>query len=435
MVSPEIIKEIILRQQKVFLDTEGRIPREILSEENFQKSILLRDAVIITGVRRSGKSYLMRLIWEKIAKERKMPENNFLYFNFEDERLLGFGAFDFETLLENYFEIIEPDKRKKVYLFFDEIQNIAGWEKFINRLREDRKYKVFVTGSNATLLSREISTALTGRNYPVMLFPLSFREFCSFKLGEKIAGKNIYDAELKVKIKRLLKKYLDNGGFPEVAIRNFRPLLQEYLKNIVYRDIVLRYKIKNEASLREISAFIMSNVGVNLSLEKISRMTKVKNLMTVKNYLSYLENSLLFYSAAKFSYSVKDQIYNPDKIYVVDTGMYNEVAFVPSANSGRVLENAVFLELKRRGLHVYYFKEKNECDFIIQEKNRPITAIQVTKDLGIQNEDREIEGLLVAMERLQLEEGLIITEEREEERRVRSKRVKVVPLWKWLIEK
>jgi len=434
MINPEIIKELILRQRKIFLDTSDAISREIIVEKKFQKSVSLREAVIITGVRRSGKSYLMRLIWKKIVAERKMPEKNFLYFNFEDEKLLKFSASDFETLLESYFEVIEPEKSKKIYLFFDEIQNIPGWEKFINRLREDRGYKIFITGSNAALLSKEIGTALTGRNFPVSLFPLSFREFCGFKLKREFMKEDFYGAEEKARLKKIFKSYLKNGGFPEVVIQNFRPLLQEYLKNIIYRDIILRHKIKNEASLREISAFVISNVGVNLSLEKISRMTKVKNLMTVKNYLSHLEDTFLFYAVPKFSYSVKDQIYNPDKIFVVDTGMYNEVAFISSANSGRVLENAVFLELKRRGRDVYYFKEKNECDFIIREKNRPDMAIQVTKRLDAQNDNREINGILEAMKKLRLKKGIIITEDQEEERIIKGKKIKIVPVYKWLLE-
>jgi len=434
MINPEIIKELILRQRKIFLDTSEAISREILVEKKFQKSISLREAVIITGVRRSGKSYLMRLIWKKIAAERKMPENNFLYFNFEDEKLLKFSASDFETLLEGYFEVIEPEKSKKIYLFFDEIQNIPGWEKFINRLREDRGYKIFITGSNAALLSKEIGTALTGRNFPVSLFPLSFREFCGFKLKRELTEKDFYGAEEKARLKKIFKSYLKNGGFPEVVIQNFRPLLQEYLKNIIYRDIILRHKIKNEASLREISAFVISNIGVNLSLEKISRMTKVKNLMTVKNYLSHLEDTFLFYAVPKFSYSVKDQIYNPDKIFVVDTGMYNEVAFISSANSGRVLENAVFLELKGRGRDVFYFRENNECDFVIREKNRPDMAIQVTKRLDAQNENREIDGIVEAMKKLKLKKGIIITEDQEDERTIKGKKIKIIPVYKWLLE-
>lgn len=434
MITPETLKEVILRQRKIFLDTKKAISREILFGKKFQKIISLREIVIITGIRRSGKSYLMRLIWKKIAKESKMPETNFLYFNFEDENLLRFDVSDFEVLLECYFEILEPNRNKKIYLFFDEIQNIGGWEKFANRLREDRRYKVFITSSNATLLSSEIGTSLTGRNCPISLFPLSFREFCGFKLKRMLDNRDLYETETKIKFKKIFRDYLENGGFPEIVIRNFRPLLQEYLKNIIYRDIVLRYKIKNETNLREISAFIISNIGVSLSLEKISRMTKVKNLMSVKNYLSHLKNSFLFYSVAKFSYSLKDQIYNPDKIYVIDSGMYNEIAFLSSPNFGRILENIVFLELKRRGKDVYYYREKNECDFVIRENNSINTVIQVTKNLNLQNENREIMGLVEAMNKFELKEGLILTEDQEEERKIKGKSIKLVPLWKWLIE-
>lgn len=434
MIKPEIIKEIIMRQRKIFLDIEDAIPRDILSEKNFQKAIVSREVVIITGVRRSGKSYLMRLIWNKINQKQNVPEDNFLYFNFEDEKLLGFEASDFEILLESYFELHESKKDKKIYLFFDEIQNVSGWEKFINRLREDRHYKIFITGSNAALLSREIGTAMTGRNYPIQLLPLSLREFCEFKFKREISEKDFYDVEHKAKLKKTFKDYLKNGGFPEVVIRNFRPLLQEYLKNIIYRDIVLRHKIKYEANLREVSAFVISNIGVDLSLEKISRMTKVKNLMSVKNYMSYLTDSFLFYPISKFSYSIKDQIYNPDKMYVVDTGMYNEVAFISSANSGRLLENVIFLELRRRNQNVYYFKKKNECDFIVRQANRPSAAIQVTRILDFRNEDREINGLLEAMETFGLKEGLIITEDQQEERKIKEKKVKIMPAWKWLLQ-
>ena len=169
-------------------------------------------------------------------------------------------------------------------------------------------------------------------------------------------------------------------------------------------------------------------------MEKISRMTKVKNLMSVKNYLSHLKNSFLFYSVAKFSYSLKDQIYNPDKIYVIDSGMYNEIAFLSSPNFGRILENIVFLELKRRGKDVYYYREKNECDFVIRENNSINTVIQVTKNLNLQNENREIMGLVEAMNKFELKEGLILTEDQEEERKIKGKSIKLVPLWKWLIE-
>ncbi len=158
-------------------------------------------------------------------------------------------------------------------------------------------------------------------------------------------------------------------------MQDFRPILQEYLKNIIYRDIVSRYKIKNEASLREIVSFSISNIGTILSLEKISKMTKIKNLSTIKNYLSYLEDSFLFYLLPKFSYSIKTQIYNPKKIYTIDTGMYNEIAFSNSANDGALLENIALIELKRRNQNIFYHLENKECDFLIREQNKITKAI------------------------------------------------------------
>ena len=434
MIKAETIKTVIISQRKAFLNVNGAIRRQALEDAKLKEAISLREVVIITGVRRAGKSYLMRLIWQKLAQEQKLSEDNFLYFNFEDERLLRFRSVDFELLLESYFDLFTPQKNKKIYLFFDEIQNIAGWEKFLNRLREDARYKIFVTGSNATLLSKEIGTALTGRNYPITLFPLSFREFFEFKLQRKATEKDFYDLEKKVALKKLFRHYLENGGFPEVVIQNFRPLLQEYLKNIIYRDIVLRYKIKNETNLREIVDFIVSNIGTILSLEKISRMIKMKNLMTVKNYLGHLENSFLFFLVPKFSHSLKKQIYNPDKIYVVDCGIYNEIAFRSSANVGRLLENAVYLELKRRNREIYYFKEKNECDFILKEKNKPREAIQVTLALEPQNREREINGLLEAMKRYELKNGIILTLEESAEIETEGKKIPVKPIWRWMLE-
>ena len=433
MINANLLKEIITEQRGLFSNTVGSIDRDILHTENFSKICRLKEAVIVTGIRRSGKSYLLRLVWEKIKKEEKAVENNLLYFNFEDEKLLRFRADDFDLMMESYFELFDVRRDKKVYLFFDEIQNIPGWEKFINRLLEKDEYKIFITGSNATLLSKEISSSLTGRNYSIIVYPLSFREFARYKLGRELKSAEMHEQKSRIAVKKVFKEYVDNGGFPEIAINNFRPLLQEYLKNIIYRDIVLRYKIKNEANLREISAFIISNIGTILSLEKIRKMTKVRNLMTIKNYLSHLEDSFLFFLVPKHSYSIKKQIYNPDKIYVIDTGMYNEVAFLNSPNDGRLLENLVFLELRRLNRGVYYFEDKKECDFVIQEKNKIKQAIQVSKLLSVENKEREIAGLVEAMEKYSLEEGLILTEDGEDDIKVGDKKILVRPIYKWLL--
>ncbi|MDD3487528.1 MAG: ATP-binding protein [Candidatus Moranbacteria bacterium] len=433
-MNKEIIKSLILSQREIFLNTKGSIERSILSNPDFWKINALKEAVIITGVRRSGKSYLLRLVWQKIVAEKSRSEKNFLYFNFEDEKLLDFSPLDFDLLLEAFFELFETKKSGKIYLFFDEIQNISGWEKFINRLIEEGRYKIYITGSNARLLSREIGTALTGRNYPVTLFPLSFFEFASHKLKRKITKNDFYGRERRIKLKKAFSEYLENGGFPEVVLSGFRPLLQEYLKNIIYRDIFLRYRIKSEINLREIVSFVSSNIGVPLSFGNIARMAEMKNVMTVKNYLSYLLDSFLFFPLSRYSHSIKQQIYNPDKMYLVDSGLYFEVANLNSSNFGRALENAVFLELKRRKKEAFYFSGKKECDFLVVQKRKVIEAVQVTRSLGKSNEERELAGLFEAMEKYGLKKGLIITEDQEGERKIGGKAVKIIPAWKWILE-
>jgi predicted AAA+ superfamily ATPase len=433
MVDKNLLKELILSQRKIFLKVVDPIKRDVIESILFDKINILKEAIIITGVRRSGKSFLMRLIWKKVKEKKTIGNENFLYFNFEDEKLLNFSADDFSRLLECFYEIIEIDKNGKVYLFLDEIQNISGWEKFINRLLEDGQYKIYITGSNASLLSKEIGTALTGRNYPINLFPLSFKELVIYKLGE-ITTKDFFDEEKKLKIKKTFAQYLENGGFPEVVISEFRPILQEYLKNIVYRDIMLRRRIKSEINLREIVSFISSNIGVPLSYENIAKTTEIKSRMTVKNYISYLLDTYLFFSIPKHSFSIKKQIYNPDKMYLIDSGMYQEVAVISSPNTGRILENVVFLELKNRNKEIFYFSDKKECDFVVVSKRKIESLIQVTDHLDKNNRDREIAGLLEAMEKYKFSNGLILTSDDEEEIKMEDKIISVKPIWKWLLE-
>ncbi|MBI5022829.1 MAG: ATP-binding protein [Candidatus Magasanikbacteria bacterium] len=427
------IKQIILEQRDIFLQTERIIKRDILLDPRFMDICRLREAVIITGVRRCGKSYLMKLIWKKLKKELNNGEDNFLYVNFESEKMLNFTAQDFDALLEAYRELFNSDGKQKIFLFFDEIQNILGWEKFISRLLEEDKYKIFITGSNASLLSKEIGTALTGRNFPMCLFPLSFKEFYHYRANREIKNVAWLKKEDKAGIKKIFRDFLNIGGFPEVVKNNFRPLLEEYLRNIIYRDIVLRHRIKYEASLREIVLFLASNIGAPLSLSKISQMTKVKNVMTVKNYLSHLEDSFLFYFVHQHSFSVKQQIYNPDKSYLCDIGLYQEINLSPGGNDGRILENLVFNELTRRDFSVFYFTAKKECDFILQKKNKVVGAIQVGQRLDDTNKDRELAGLLSAMEKYGLKEGLILNEDEEDELIVKGAKINIVPIYKWLL--
>lgn len=432
-ITGEILKRVITEQRENFLNTDGYIEREILTHPDFNHWCSLKEIIVITGVRRSGKSFLFRLIWKKIKEKQSVAPDNFLYVNFDDEKMVNFTIADFDLLLESYHELSDVDHNQKIFLFFDEIQNIAGWEKFLNRLQESGKFKIFVTGSNATLLSKEISSALTGRNFSFTLFPLSFREFVNYQDKTLLDKKEWRLTENRAHVKKLFDAYLVNGGFPEVVLNGYRPLLQEYLKNIIYRDIVLRRRIRHEFNLREIVSFVISNIGVVLSLDNIAKMTRTKNLMTVKNYLGYLEDSFLFFNLPRHSYSVKKQIYNPDKIFTVDTGLYHEVAVVSSVNEGRLLENLVFLQLKRQWPAIFYFKEEKECDFVVQKKNKITDAIQVTKILDVANKDREVGGLLEALKKFNLKSGAILTADTTDIIKQKNIIINIMPIWQWLL--
>lgn len=431
----DVLKQVVVEQRELFLRTEGYIDREILHHPDFAKICSLKEIVVFTGVRRCGKSFLMRLVWQQLRQQKNVPVNNFLYVNFEDEKLFGFNADQFDDLLASFYVSYNPDLEKKIYLFFDEIQIIPGWDKFLHRLAEDERYKIFVTGSNATLLSKEISTALTGRNVQITVFPLSFLEYVKFFEKRTVDLSRPLTVVEKAKISRLFQQYEQSGGFPEVVLQKFRLLLQDYFKNIIYRDIVLRRHIRYEASLREVVAFVINNIGVPVSLNNVAKMTGVKNLMTVKNYLSYLGDSFLFFSLPRFSYSIKQQIYNPDKFYLVDSGLYYEVSSSAGENRGRILENLVFLELQRRKFNVFYFSGvKNECDFVAGKKNVPEIALQVTLRLEPQNKEREINGLLEAMTILGMGSGFILTKDQSEKILIGKKTINVIPVWEWLLE-
>ena len=186
--------------------------------------------------------------------------------------------------------------------------------------------------------------------------------------------------------------------------------------------------------MREIVSYVISNIGMSASLENIAKMTKMKNLMTVKNYLSYLENSFLFYRIPKYSHSVKNQIYNPDKFYCVDTGFYNEIAFTNSANRGRILENLVYMELKRRNKEIFYYQGKRECDFLVKEKTKITAAIQVTAFLNDNDREREVGGLLEAMGEYGIKQGLILTENENTLIEQGGKIIQIKPIWQWCLE-
>ena len=375
---------------------------------------------MITGVRRCGKSTLLR----QIAK--KYEEYN--YINFEDERLLEFTYKDFNLLLEVFLELHPKAKT----FFFDEIQNIIGWEKFARRLFTE-EYKIYITGSSANLLSSEIATSLTGRNIRIELYPFSFKEYLKYNNQEI---KEIYTTKERATISRYLEEYLKFGGFPEIIqSKDFEELNQIY-QDIIIKDLLVRLKIRDSKDFRELSLYLLSNISKKISYNNLKNLLRFSNTSKVKNYVDALREAYLFFSIKKYDHSIKKQIRNDKKIYCIDQGIINATGFKFSKEEGRIIENTVFLELKRRNQQIYYEEEKTECDFLIKEGTKITQAIQVTTNLiEEKTKQREIKGLLEAINKYDLAEGTIITKNSEEIITKEDKKIKIIPLWKFLIEK
>jgi hypothetical protein len=422
-VRKPLLKEIILEQEKDRQHIDTGIPRGALSAALKQAD--LPHAVVISGLRRCGKSTLLNQIIKNLYQE------GVYYFNFEDERLVDFNVEDFNYLYEVFLELYGD---KKVF-FFDEIQNVSQWEMFVRRM-QGKGYKFFITGSNASLLSRELGTKLTGRNVNVELFPFSFKEFLCFK-GVKLAENGLSLTAERAVIKRYFAEYLRHGGMPEYLKYNDATLLKRVYDDILYRDIVSRYGIKQVKPLRELGLYFLSNIGGTFSYNNLKKVLGVGSMNTIKSYADFLENSYLIFLVNKFSYSLKQQFGVPKKIYCIDNGLVEAVAFQFSRNKGRFLENLVFLELRRKGQEIYYYKTTNnlEVDFLIKSGKNDLSLIQVADNLDNERtRHRELKALEKAMDELKLKTGFILTEDTEEKIKIEDKVIVVKPIYKWLLE-
>ena len=413
------IKRVIIAQKETtgnvsFVERDRRIREGILSSDRFVR--------IIAGVRRCGKSTLIEQI------RGASGEKNYA-INFDDNRLTGFNSDDFEKLYESFLELYDPEKT----WYLDEIQNIEGWEKFIRRLHNQR-HKVFITGSNARMLSADLGTHLTGRYIQSELFPFSFIEFLRFR---KIPIEN--DTMLSPTKTTILKKayweYITTGGFPEYLLSRNSDYLKTLYENIIYRDIVARHNIKNTRTLVEMTHYLISNISKETSYTALKNTFGLSNAITVKEYIGYLEDCYLLFPVSKFDYSLKKQLVNPKKIYCVDPGLANSISFRFSENAGRQLENIIFLHLRRKTAGIYYHKNKYECDFIVVNKQKVIQAIQVCHTIAdTETRDRELKGLLEAMENYKLDKGFIITDDEEETIEKNGFMIYIKPAWKFLLD-
>ena len=427
----EVFKRIIIEFQdrKISL-----IPRDL------KLPIDLNKVVTLYGPRRCGKTYLFYQTIQQIRKKNITQERIF-YINFEDERILPFRKEDWEILLDAYFELYPENLNKKVYLFLDEVQEAPLWEKFVRRLSEKKDFQIFLTGSSAKLLSKEIAASLRGRTISYFLMPFSFKEFLNFKDFQ--IKTHIQHSPLRHKTKKLFREYLRFGGFPEIFDRKepFKTqILQGYFELIFYRDIVERYKIRNFSLMKDLMRYLVSNFSSIFSLTGYYNFLKSSGQKigkdTLFEYLSCLEDVNFVKQVSLFDFSLKKQTVNPKKVYGIDTGLINAVSFQFSENKGRYLENLTFLELLRRGKKIYYFKDQKgrEVDFLLLEKNRPRQLIQVSADIeDPKTRERETAPLVNTARQFKIKDCLILTDDQDTELKEGKLKIKVMPVWRWLL--
>jgi predicted AAA+ superfamily ATPase len=336
-----------------------------------------------------------------------------LFLNFEDPRLANFEMDDFSRI---YAEIVAKGIQ---LLFFDEIQIIKGWEIFINQLlRED--FLVFITGSNASLLSKELGTHLTGRHFSTELFPFSYSEFLKFF---KSAPSEVSFSE-----------YLQKGGMPDYLRTGYGKYLNDLLDDIVIRDIAIRHGLRDVMSIRKLAVYLLSNIGNPISANGLNGMFGIKSPTTFLNYFSFLADAYLMEFVSLFDYSMKKQIRNPQKVYAMDLGLYHQNKIVFSPNHGAILENVVYLHLRRTYQEIFYFQNQGECDFVTTINGNPEDLYQVCYDLNDMNLQRETSGLFQAMDYFKKNKGYIITFNQTDLFTQDGKSIEVIPAWKWMSE-
>jgi hypothetical protein len=391
----EILSTVLLEQSEFLEKKDLGVEREAL--KIVKKNLKTSYAIVISGLRRVGKSTLLAQI------ARNFYKNKYYFVNFEDERLQNFRVEDFNILHE---VLISLFGEKKVFIL-DEIQNISGWERFVRRMI-DNGYKFYLTGSNASLLSKELGTKLTGRYLPIELLPFSFGEYLLF-FKINLPTKDILTTIEKGRLNKALDDYLISGGIPD-HLKNPKSGWPEILYNdVLFRDVVARYQIEEVKAIKELSFYLLSHISCLISFNKLKNLLKLGSVNTVKSYIDYLESAWLIFAINRYDYSVKRQQIANKKVYAIDSGLVKSVAFSFSPDRGRFLENLVFLQLVRNCEGIYYYKTESEkeVDFYLPKEKQ---LIQVCLDASNQEtKDREITALLEAARELNTNKTLLIT--------------------------
>ena len=426
--------------KELILDFQQSLPDAGVTRR-LQISPVKGKASICVGVRRSGKTtYLFQIV--KRLLSQGVSAENILYLNFFDDRLRSLRKGDLNTITEAYF-LLYPEKKNKegVYCFFDEIQEISDWEPFIDRLMRTEKCEVYITGSSAKMLSQEIATQMRGRSISWEMFPFSFAEYLDFKA---IPTPKALSTKNRLQIEKAFGDYWQTGGFAEVL--NIKESLrvkihQEYFHAVLYRDLVERHDISHPRAVSDLAHWLVNNVAALYSINNLTEYLKNLGHHAPKNavadYLRWFEDAYFFFSVRIFDASLSRANANPKKIYCIDHAMVNSTSSGILLNSGHLLENMIFLGLRRRYPQVFYYRTKSgrEIDFIVQNADRTRKLIQVCDNLNLPStRARELQALEEAMTERKTSEGFIITRSQSETIKVSAGKIFVVPAWKFLLE-
>ena len=412
----DLLKQIILEQQEILHAPNKRYVQRYIADEWLQTSEIL----IISGIRRCGKSVLMQQIRDRLV------EKDF-FFNFDDERLANFKLDDFQKLQVCFVELFGEQHT----YYFDDIE---GWERFVRRLYNAGN-KIIITGSNARMLSRELGTHLTGRYIQVEIYPFSFQEY--LVMNEiPVNAKTLYTTTGRATMVKSFVKYMECGGFPKFLQDGSVSYLTSLYESIIYRDILTRNGLTNEKEMLEMMFYLASNATKRVTYSSLGKVVGIQHPDTIKNYLEYIQQTYLISQLFRYDPSVKKQMMSPKKIYFVDNAIIKRIGFNATENNGVFLENLVFIELKRRGWDVYYYADKKECDFIVRKGLHISDAYQVTLKMDSpQTREREIAGVREAMQAYSLSKGYILTFEGKETINFDDGTiVEVVPVWEWILQ-
>ncbi len=410
------------------------IERDLLEIKEREIDIPINSGKVISivGARRTGKTFLLYKIIKDLRQT--ISRDRIIYFNFEDDRIFPASLNTMNLFLESYYELFPNNKSQKVYFFFDEIQEVEKWELFIRRIYDNENCDIFITGSSSKLLIKEISSALRGRNISYELFPLSFREYLSFKDIDirKYSSRSISQ------VVNSFNEYYSSTSFPELVQMEKelrRRSLNEYLDLIIYKDIVEKYNVTNIYLMKYLIKYLFSNSANLISINKIYNELKSLGLKVSRNsvyeYISYLEDSYTIFSLPLYTRNIRERQRNPQKYYSLDTGL--RMAMTISQDKGKLLESIVYMELRRQSKDIYYYYSDMEVDFI-RERDNHIELINVCCDLtSAGTKKREIDSLLNGMTKLKINDSLLLSLDEEGEEVIDSKKIFIKPVWKWLL--